>query len=210
MVLKHGDKLLVTGDSVTDAGRFSDPEGLGFGYVRMLRDMLWARHPERRIEVLNRGFAGSTVHDLAERWADEILVEKPQWLCICIGVNDAWRQAANPRRPLDEAVAEFCTVYTRLIQRAREACAPKLILCEPTPAGENRDAAHYGVALRYCECVQTLAAKHQALLAPMNKAFWSAIDSDPMRSWTNDGIHPLSAGHMLLALTLYDALDSTG
>jgi hypothetical protein len=50
--LKKGDRILFFGDSLTAlAGREAPKEHVTKGYVRIVRETLAARHPEKQIEV---------------------------------------------------------------------------------------------------------------------------------------------------------------
>ena len=49
-------KMIFLGDSITDAGRFYDKEGLGHGYVRLLAD-----HLGEHAHLINRGDGSSFV-----------------------------------------------------------------------------------------------------------------------------------------------------
>src|SRR5512140_3804346 len=92
MRLQSGDKILFIGDSITDAGRRGDPDGLGHGYVRMFRDLVSTRHPSLMVDVVNHGISGNTIRDLDKRWQHDVIAHRPNYLSISIGVNDVWRQ----------------------------------------------------------------------------------------------------------------------
>ena len=42
--------------------------------------------------MLNRGVSGDTVRELKARWQADVLNLKPDWLSVCIGINDVWQQ----------------------------------------------------------------------------------------------------------------------
>lgn len=206
MLLQAGQRFVLIGDSITDAGRFEDPEGLGFGYVRMFRDLCWASRPDERFAVVNRGISGDTIRHLDARWQRDVIDEKPDVLSVSIGVNDVWRQLQEPSNPEEVFIDEFEATYRRLLGQARDAVGCKLVLCEATVIGESRNDPHNAILPEYNACVARLAREFDAVLGPMNQAFWRAIDTDAERPWTTDGVHPLSNGHMLMALTLFRAL----
>ncbi|NIA13582.1 MAG: hydrolase [Nitrospiraceae bacterium] len=207
MYLKSGERFLLIGDSITDAGRREDPEELGFGYVRQLRDMLWTLCPTLDVDLVNRGIGGDTIRDLDARWEEDVIALKPDVLSISIGVNDVWRQLQEPTNPEEVPLDEFVATYRRLLTHTRERAECRLILCEATIIGETRDAPHNPVVDAYNSVVAGLADEFDALLAPMCAAFWRVIEANPARSWTSDGVHPLSNGHMVMAQTLYATLD---
>src|SRR5262245_10927149 len=96
-------KLLMIGDSITDAGR-ARPVGegrgdaIGRGYVMMVDALLNAVYPEQQIRVVNQGVSGNTVRDLKARWQADVLDLKPDWVSVMIGANDVWRQFDLPRQ----------------------------------------------------------------------------------------------------------------
>lgn len=205
MLLKDGDRFLFIGDSITDVGRRSDEEGLGHGYVRMFRDLLIAARPDVDVEIINRGIGGNTIRNLNERWQVDVIDEKPDVLSVCIGVNDVWRQTENR---LDEAVyiEEYEETYRKILDDAVEKCGCRLALCEPSMIGETRDTEPNKIMVSYVECVRRLAEDYKAVLIPFNAAFWSAIDANPKRAWSGDGVHPHPHGHMLMAWTIFSAI----
>lgn len=206
MFIQPGDRFLLIGDSITDAGRREEPEGIGLGYVRLLRDMLWSRHPGLDVEIINRGVSGDTVRLMSWRWKKDVIAEKPTVLSVSIGVNDVWRQLQDPRNDEEVMLDEYEVTYRRLLGEAVDALGCRLLLCEATIIGETRDDPHNPIIDQYNEVVARLAREFDARLVPMNQAFWRVIQADPARQWTSDGVHPLSNGHMVMALTMYEAL----
>jgi len=207
MKIGSGSKLLYIGDSITDAGRRQDPHGLGHGYVRYLVDLFTCRHPELDVAHVNAGVSGDTIRYLEARWAEDVIDQKPDFLSISIGVNDVWRQLQTPRNPDEVMIDEFEATYRKLLHQTRDAVGCGFFLCEPTVNGETRDTPYNKLTGPYIECVHRLAEEFDATLVPMNAAFWKVIDADPSRKWTADGVHPLQHGHMLMALTLLEALE---
>ena len=68
---KKGSVLMMSGDSVTDAGR-SYPigtyfTGLGGGYVNRVHEIITAYKPEMRVKVVNMGISGETSRQVAAR-----------------------------------------------------------------------------------------------------------------------------------------------
>ena len=101
MLFENGDRIVFAGDSVTDVGS-ANPVGeglgdnLGRGYVRIIENMLCSVYPERFIRVTNSGISGNTSRHLAARWERDVVNLEPQWVSICIGINDVWRQFDAP------------------------------------------------------------------------------------------------------------------
>lgn len=97
MIFENKDKILFTGDSVTDAGRKRPVgeglwEGLGTGYVRMVDSILATVYPEKRFHICNTGTGGAASCDMLARWDTDVMALKPDWVFLMIGANDVWRQ----------------------------------------------------------------------------------------------------------------------
>ena len=123
MKLTQNTKLVMIGDSITDAGR-AHPVGegpgaaLGNGYVSLVDSLLGAARPELGVRVVNVGTSGHTVRDLAARWQRDVLALKPDWLSVMIGTNDVWRQFDNPNRPeMHVLLDEFERTLDALVAR---------------------------------------------------------------------------------------------
>ena len=79
-------KILFFGDSVTDAGRSREGDGIygqGVGFV----DRLISENSEK-YTILNRGISGNRIVDLYARIKKDVWDEKPDVINILIGVND--------------------------------------------------------------------------------------------------------------------------
>src|ERR1700712_5153447 len=88
--LQPGQTYLFIGDSITDVGRRDEPEGLGNGYVRLIRDYLYAKDPVKAPRVINTGISGNRVTHLQKRWKEDVLDHAPDVVSIKIGINDVW------------------------------------------------------------------------------------------------------------------------
>ena len=101
MLIHENSKLVMIGDSITDAGRnYNAGEGwqdaFGYGYVNLVNGLLMTNYTEKKIRVVNKGVNGNTIRDLKARWKEDVLDLKPDWLSIMIGINDVWRHYDTP------------------------------------------------------------------------------------------------------------------
>ena len=211
MLLAPRSKFVLIGDSVTDAER-TRPVGEGlFGavgksYVGLVDGFLGAIHPAHAIRVVNMGTSGHTVRDLKARWQTDVIDLKPDWLSICIGVNDVWRQFDTPlitegQVPLDEyaATLEELVVKTKPLVKGLVLMTPYII--EPNKADAMRARMdQYGAAVR------EIAARHGAHFVDLQGAFDAATAHRHPMAWAWDRIHPNAAGHMVIARTLLNTL----
>jgi len=211
MKLNRNDKLLLIGDSVTDAGR-SHPvgygNGLGNGYPALVDALLRTGYPELNTLVLNTGIGGDTVRHLKKRWQRDVLDLKPDWLSIMIGINDVWRQFDTP-----EEIEPFVTLeeYEATLRELLDAVQPGLkgvILMTPYYMSGQEDPMRSRMD-RYGAVVKRLAGDYGAELVDTQAAFdrmgHYRIQSSLSNGW--DHVHPNTAGHMLIARGLLNALD---
>lgn len=201
-MLNRTTRLLFIGDSITDCGRL-DPriaatDPLGVGYVRNIADYLLARDAATAPIVINRGIGGNKVTDLAARWTKDVIEERPDWLSIKIGINDVWHGYANAANGIP--VPQFHEVYSGLLRETKRLLPRvKLILCEPTVIGPPAPADGNERLKPYLAVLHELAHDFHATLVPLHSAFLRAQQSRPDVPWAPDGVHPHSAGNMLIA-----------
>jgi acyl-CoA thioesterase I len=193
-------KLLFIGDSITDHGRREDPEQIGFGYVRTLRDYYMTAFPEKEFEFINRGVGGNRVTDLADRWKEDVIDIKPDLVSISIGINDVWRQLDSPGI-VQIGPDRFKEVYGNLLTQVREETEAEIVLMEPTVIEEDVHSEGNRLLVPYVEAVHELAEQFQAAVVPEHKAFIEYLESGGRLKLTTDGVHMTSVGDMLMART---------
>lgn len=204
MRIEAKSKIVFIGDSITDAGRarpvaegLFDP--LGRGYVTMVEALLTATYPDRQYRVINVGTSGNTVRDLAERWEADVVKLKPDWLSVCIGINDVWRQFDSPRQvELGVPLEEYERVYGELLGRVRGSLKG-LVLMTPYYIEIVREDAMRRKMEMYAEAVKRLAGKFDAQLVDSQGAYDEMLTHMHSAQLAWDRIHPNQAGHMVLA-----------
>ncbi len=211
MRLTRGQKLVMIGDSITDAGR-AKPVGegrgdaLGQSYVSVVDALLGAFHPELAIRVVNMGTSGNTVRDLKARWQGDVLDLKPDWVSIMIGANDVWRQFDLPRQKEKHVlVGEYEATLDELVTRTRSAVRG-LVLLTPFYLEPNRQDAMRATMDRYGAVVRRLADKHKAILVDTQAAFDVILNQVYPAAINWDRVHPNHVGHMVLARAFVNAL----
>jgi len=206
MICKH-DTILFQGDSITDAGRdrniteANNPSGLGVGYVHHTAAALLEDSPEMSLKIYNRGVGGNRITDLAERWHRDCLDLKPTLLSILIGVNDTWHEKQNPGQgvPLEM----FDRVFRRLLDEARNALPDsRLVIGQPFALKYGAvDYRWYPEFTDRQNIVEQIAHDYRATFVSYQRAFDKAAHKLGLDYWTSDGVHPTTAGHMLMAKT---------
>ncbi len=212
MRLQRNQKLLFIGDSITDAGRTKPgpSEGLfdpmGRGYVTMVDALLGTVYPELAIRVVNVGTSGNTVRDLRGRWKSDVLDLKPDWLSVCIGVNDVWRQFDTPR--MTEAGVgpeEYESTYRQLLAEVRPSIKGLVLMTPFYIEPSTRDAMRARMDT-YGQVVRKLAGEFDAVLVDTQAAFCRLLEHVHSSAVAWDRIHPTQVGHMALARAFLDAV----
>ncbi|MCG9134079.1 SGNH/GDSL hydrolase family protein [Candidatus Poribacteria bacterium] len=200
LLFQSEDKVLFIGDSITDCGRRDAHAPLGHGYVRKITELITAKYPERNITYVNMGIGGDIVEGLENRWDTDVIAEKPNWLSVKIGINNASRQ--HGEGVSSEAylpVWEEC--YRRILTRAKTELDTPLFLFEIFYIEEDVEAPRPLAVDAYNASIHKLAAEFDARLIPTNAAFDKAVAARPGALWTTqDGVHPNAEGHTLMAL----------
>ncbi len=200
LLFQSGDKVLFIGDSITDCGRRNEHAPYGHGYVRKVTELITAKYPEREITYVNKGIGGDIVEGLEERWDPDVIAEKPNWLSVKIGINNASRQYAG-NVSTDEYLPVWEACYRRILTRAKTELDVPLFLFEIFYIQEDVDEPRALAVDAYNESIHRLAKEFDARLIPTNAAFDKAVAARPGALWTTrDGVHPNAEGHTLMAL----------
>ncbi len=204
MLTKDG-VLVIQGDSITDAGRFSDPEQLGLGYSRMVAKYIENFYPDLSIKVYNKGISGNRSKDLVARWREDTLDLHPTVVTILIGINDTWRAFdSNDPTTVDEYAANC-----ELIMKQTKEAGASLIILEPfaIPTGVVTDAWRADIEPKI-SALRKLALKYADAYIPLDGIFYNlSVDTAP-EIWTGDGVHPSAAGHRIIAKEVIKVLEN--
>lgn len=204
MIFNDLDRIVFAGDSVTDMesqnpvgeGLF---ESLGKGYVRMVENLLSAVYPEVRVRVTNSGIGGNTSRDLLARWERDVLALKPDYVSICIGINDVWRQFDCPAMT-DVAVTpeEYEQNLTAMLESLRGKVKGVIMMTpyymEPNAADPMRARMD-----EYGAIVKRLAEKYSCEFIDLQKMWndYFCHRHSTYIAW--DRIHPNQVGATLIA-----------
>lgn len=203
---KGGDgfTFLFQGDSITDGNRTRNNDWnhvMGHGYQYIIASKLWYDFPKKGFHLFNRGISGNKVTDLTARWQKDTLELKPDVLSILIGINDS---AAFIGGNQDFSVEQYENGYRSLLQQTKQQLPNiEFVLCEPfiLPVGKVKDKwEDYTTDVKKRQdVVQRLNEEHNAIFVPFQSAFNKALSKAPADYWIWDGIHPMPAGHELMA-----------
>lgn len=200
LLFQSGEKVLFIGDSITDCGRRNENTPLGQGYVLKITELITAKYPERQIEYVNMGIGGDIVEGLENRWDTDVIAEKPDWVSVKIGINNASRQL-NQEVANEDYLPEWEESYRRILTRVQNELSAPLFLFEIFYIEEDVENPRPLAVDAYNERIHKLADEFDARLIRINEAFDTAVAARPGALWTTqDGVHPNAEGHTLMAL----------
>lgn len=204
MIFENYDRIVFAGDSVTDMGS-ANPVGeglfdnLGNGYVREVDNLLAVSYPELSIRVTNSGIGGHTSRELLARFERDVLELNPDWVSICIGINDVWRQFDTPslldaQVMPDEYEANLEKMLSALDGRVKGVFVLTPYYMEPNRADRMRARMdEYGAICR------RLAEKHGCTFVDFQAMFDKYFEHKHSTYIAWDRVHPNRVGSLLMA-----------
>ena len=205
MIFEKNDAVLFIGDSVTDMERTRPiGEGLnsfyGTGYVRTIHSFINAFYPELDLRIINMGCSGNNITDLEKRWQTDVFDLKPDWVCMCIGINDVWRQFDCPTMPhwhvqLDE--------YERIMDELIAKTLPTvkgMILMTPYYMEPLKEDLMRKRMDEYGAVVKKLADKYNLMCIDFQKLYDDYLTQRHSSFIAWDRVHPNYVGAMLMGV----------
>ena len=204
MLFENMDRIVFTGDSVTDMERARPVgEGLfdhvGRGYVRVVENMLNAWYPEVLVRISNTGTDGNTSRDLRARFQTDVADLKPDWVSICIGINDVWRQFDSPAIPDDHVTPEGYEENLETMILSVKDGVKGIFLMTPYYMEPNQADPMRARMDVYGAVCKKLAEKHGCRLVDLQAMFdqYFKYRHSTYIAW--DRIHPNQVGATLIA-----------
>jgi len=206
-LIENNSTILFQGDSVTDCKRSREDDTiLGNGYPNMVAAWFSAMYPEKNVKFLNRGISGNRVRDLKERWREDCIEIKPDWVSILIGINDCWRRFdKNDPTTAEEFERDFRAILTQV----RDELKAKVIICEPFVQPYPQDRLAWRADLDpKIQVARALAREFEAIYIPFDGLFAEMSMKKEPSFWAADGVHPTQAGHAFIAKTWLEAVNA--
>lgn len=202
MIFENMDRIVFAGDSITDMGS-KMPVGewteLGKGYPAIVDSLLASGYPEQSLRITNSAISGDTSRDLLERFQRDVLSLQPQWISICIGINDVWRQFDCPARPDLWVLPEEYEANLRKMIAGSMAVAKGVFLVTPYFMEPNRQDPMRCRMQEYVEICYRLAEEYRCVLVDFQGMFDRFFQKkySALLSW--DRVHPNAIGSTLMA-----------
>lgn len=204
MIFENYDRIVFAGDSVTDMGS-EQPVGeglfdnVGRGYVRVLESMFASYYPEIFLRVTNSGVSGNTSRDLLSRFDRDVVELNPDWVSICIGINDVWRQFDSPAivdshvLP-DEYERNLEEMILKILNKVKG-----IFILSPYIIESNTEDMMRKRMDEYVEISKKLAEKYNCIFIDFQKMYedYCKIRHSAYIAW--DRIHPNQVGATLMA-----------
>lgn len=204
MIFEHMDRIVFAGDSVTDMNS-TRPVGeglfdnLGKGFVRMIDNLLAASYPAVHLRVTNSGISGNTSRTLLERWERDVLDLYPQWVNICIGINDVWRQFDSPAIPDEQVMPEEYEQNLRTMLESLKGKVKGVFLMTPYYMEPNKNDPMRARMDEYGAICKKLAEEYGAVFIDLQAMFDEYFKHRHSAYIAWDRVHPNPTGATLIA-----------
>lgn len=204
MIFENMDRIIFAGDSVTDMGS-EQPVGeglfdnVGRSYVRVIENMLAVYYPERKIRITNSGTSGNTSRDLLNRFDRDVVSLNPDWVSICIGINDVWRQFDCPAMTNTHVYPdEYRENMEKMILSVKDKVKGVFVLTPYIMEPLREDMMRKRMD-EYVEICRELAEKYDCIFVDFQKMYedYCKIRHSSCIAW--DRIHPNQIGATLMA-----------
>lgn len=214
VIFKDGDRVCFIGNSITNNGQFHNFIALYYA----------TRFPNEKIQFFNCGISGDAAGNVIRRMDKDILVNKPTWSLVKLGMNDVGRGLYSPfadtihgiqqkRQAAIDTYKENLEIIINTLLKNNS----KVVLQKPSiydQAGALKAENHFGVndALKECcKCIDELAAKYNLPTVDywtiLNKVNQVVQQKDSTATIIGpDRVHPGVPGHFIMA---YQFLKST-
>jgi lysophospholipase L1-like esterase len=201
--IKPKQTVLFIGDSITDCGRRDANAPLGSGYVKFCNDLIVAKYPAHQLNVINKGISGNTVRNLRDRWTDDVINLKPDWVSVKIGINDVhrWHMQIKEASVTPDEFAEF---YDQILSRTKQETQAQIILIEPffistdSARGSERAVIREKLPL-YIRTVHAMVKKYQTRHVRTEEIFQELLKRYPADHFCPEPVHPYANGHLVIA-----------
>lgn len=204
----NSDIVLFQGDSITDCHRSREDIGnLGNGYPALVKAIYNTLVPSNTTTFVNKGISGDRVRDLIERYHEDFFEIQPTFISIMIGINDVWRAFdRNEPCPLER----FQQEYVKLLEMIRKDFpAVKIMLIEPFVLHSLPDRKDWHPDLDPKRAfVKSLAKEYANYFLPLHSILTEKAKTEFSDAvLAEDGVHPSSVGHAVIAAEYLKLLD---
>jgi len=205
-----GEKVAFLGDSITHGGKY-------VGYLQLFAAL---RHPGWNVRCLNFGLSGDRAGGGVGRWDWEVAPHKADRVFVMFGMNDVGRDSYRSFTPTaaeakDQAnrLASYADNQRKLVDLTA-ASRTKTVLITPSPYDQYGEMACSNLVacndpgLAACaDIVRRLATARSLGTVEFHRPLTDQLKAHPeLHLCGSDRVHPLEAGHLLMAALVLDAM----
>jgi lysophospholipase L1-like esterase len=211
---KQGDRVVFTGNSITDGGHYHS-------YIWLY----YITHfPNRRMEVFNAGIGGDIARQMYERLDGDVFAKKPTVMTLTFGMNDTGYQ--NLKDPQADSVysvkvAEALKSFGLITGKLKQHPEVKKIMIGSSPYDETSKIkttpliGKNAAMLRIVAEQKSTAIKNGWGFIDLNTPMTAINQNQQQRDSTftmegNDRIHPTNDGQMVMAYLFLKAQGLAG
>lgn len=196
-LIKSGDRVVFLGDSITEQRV----------YTRYVMNYFALRYPEVDVVFRNAGWVSDTAVGGTKRLQRDVLDLKPSVVSICYGMNDAGVTAYDQK--IYDRHINGITELVDTLQKNNIKVALITVGCvdESKAArlkGYNETLGRF--ARQLCEFAEHRNIPCYNIHEPMLEALTAGQADSADFVMMNDGVHPQSNGHMVMAYGLIKSL----
>jgi len=210
-VFKKGDRVVFTGNSITDGGHYHS-------YIWLY---YMTRFPNERIDVFNAGIGGDVAGQMYQRLDDDVFSHKPTVITLTFGMNDVGYYDFLKPKPQADSIAQerikTCyNSYKQIEARFKTMPGVKKILIISSPYDEtvkkpnNYFPGKAAAMLKVADFQQASATQNGWGFVDFNRPMTAINEVQQQKDSTytlcgGDRIHPGNDGHMVMAYTFLKA-----
>ncbi|TFF38186.1 SGNH/GDSL hydrolase family protein [Mucilaginibacter psychrotolerans] len=211
---KAGDRVVFTGNSITDGGHYH-------AYIWLY---YLTHFPNRRMQFFNAGIGGDVARQMYERLDGDVFAKKPTVVTLTFGMNDTGYQnlkSPNADSVYAAKVAESLKSFALISSKLAQYPGVRKVMIGSSPYDETSKIKATPL-LKKNTAMRAIAAKQQAEAIKQN---WDYVDfGAPMTSINqrgqltdstftlegSDRIHPTNDGQMVMAYVFLKAQGLAG
>ena len=185
---------------------------VGSAWIRRLQDFQIAHEPEKHIQFIDKTAGGQHFHDMRQRWDDDVLWHQPQYVCVILGLDDAWTDIRGQDVKKDQA--SLTKELGELIAYHKQSCShTKFIFVDQPFLSLNDDPAwNTGKVLQRIKPLQaalaSVAKAHAATYVPLQTLVEQYLQREGDLCFGGNDAHPDIDGSFLYAHAVYQALQA--
>lgn len=204
--------IVFMGCSITDAGH-KDGD-LGNGYAAMTAALLRLHFPKVNFRFINSGISGNCAYQCRDRWEQDVLAHRPDFVTFMGSGNDSYLFSLNPETP-EVDVRSFRRIVDAFVTKTLSSppcrgmvLIPQHYLCSAAEREQNTfpTVGMIDTLAPYTRALCAIGKKHGIPVIRCDRALCDLKKKMPTEQLAPDFVHPTTFGHAVMAKHLTEAL----